>query len=423
MMKSQKQTALFLFPILVLLAGMMLLNRVWLNEYRSASYQEISAFCQTVLEQDPESEELLLSALKEYTLADRTRTSGGGVDSPKAADGSDSPETSSGSVSPETPGGSFLNAYGYTRGAFSIRPAGAVSLLIAAVAAVVTAVFLLSAWLAAARRRARIDELTLYLEQVNTGEAGTLLQTREDEFSHLQDEIYKTVTNLYVTREQAVNAKENFADNLANIAHQLKTPLTAALLSLQLMERSDPNEFIRPIRNQLARLTRLEEALLTLSKIDSGTLILDHSPVDLYTVLSLASENLGELTAREQLRVEIPDKGSIEILGDMEWTMEALMNLMKNCMEHSPAGGTIHCDYSQNPLYTEILIWDEGAGFDPGDLPHLFERFYRGKQAEGTGAGIGLALACSLFELQNGCITARNLPSGGACFEIRIYSH
>ena len=107
----------------------------------------------------------------------------------------------------------------------------------------------------------------------------------------------------------------------------------------------------------------------------------------------------------------------------MEWTMEAFLNLLKNCMEHSTQNGTIHCDYSTNSIYSEILIWDEGEGFYPDDIPHLFERFYRGKNASSNGIGIGLALAKSIFELQNGNITARNLPDGGACFEIRIYSH
>ena len=92
-------------------------------------------------------------------------------------------------------------------------------------------------------------------------------------------------------------------------------------------------------------------------------------------------------------------------------------------MEHSPGGGTIHCDYSYNPLYVEVLIWDEGEGFCPEDIPHLFERFYRGKRAVPNGIGIGLSLAKSIFELQNGNITARNLPERGACFEIRVYSH
>ena len=110
------------------------------------------------------------------------------------------------------------------------------------------------------------------------------------------------------------------------------------------------------------------------------------------------------------------------VLADMDWTMEALMNLMKNCMEHQK-GGTVHCSYAQNPIYTEILIWDSGEGFAKEDLPHLFERFYRGKNAKEGGIGIGLALAKEIIERQNGTIRAQNKPEGGALFEIRFYSH
>ena len=98
------------------------------------------------------------------------------------------------------------------------------------------------------------------------------------------------------------------------------------------------------------------------------------------------------------------------------------MNLMKNCAEHG-AGGCVRCFYEQNPLYTEIRIWDEGAGFVREDLPRLFERFYRGKNAGEGGIGIGLALAKELIERQDGAIRAKNLPEGGACFEIRFYRH
>ena len=98
------------------------------------------------------------------------------------------------------------------------------------------------------------------------------------------------------------------------------------------------------------------------------------------------------------------------------------MNLMKNCMEHNP-GGTVHCSYAQNPLYTEILIWDEGEGFAREDMPHLFERFYRGQNAGEGGIGIGLSLSKEIIERQNGTIRAGNKPDGGAFFEIRFYSH
>lgn len=99
------------------------------------------------------------------------------------------------------------------------------------------------------------------------------------------------------------------------------------------------------------------------------------------------------------------------------------MNLMKNCMEASESGTTVHCSYGQNPLYVQIRIWDEGQGFKKEDLPHLFERFYRGKGSKDTGIGIGLSLSKAIIEMQNGIIRASNLSEGGACFEICFYSH
>lgn len=111
----------------------------------------------------------------------------------------------------------------------------------------------------------------------------------------------------------------------------------------------------------------------------------------------------------------------MRITADPDWTMEAVVNLMKNCMEHG--GGKIHCSYSQNPLYTEIVIWDEGPGFAREELPHLFKRFYRGQNAPRGGIGIGLALAKEIIERQNGTLRAANRPGGGALFEIHFYSH
>ena len=269
----------------------------------------------------------------------------------------------------------------------------------------------------------RINGLTDYLEKVNTGSGGVLLQTGEDEFSKLQDEIYKTVTTLYQTRDAALKAKNNFAENLYNIAHQLKTPITSISLSAQMMKENPSPRHLEQILKQLSGLTHLEEALLLLSRIDAGTLTLERTEVDVFTVLMLAADNLQELFAEADVRVDIPESGSVLIRADMEWTMEAFINLFKNCMEHTPAGGVVHCSYEQNPLYTQIRIWDTGTGFPKKDIPHLFQRFYRGENAKGNGIGIGLAISKAIIEGQNGTISADNLPDGGACFEIRIYCH
>lgn len=269
----------------------------------------------------------------------------------------------------------------------------------------------------------RVAALTDYLEKVNTGQDGVLFSTGEDALSKLQDEIYKTVTELHQTKEAALKARRSLAENLDNIAHQIKTPITAISLSTQMMYEAPSQEHLEEIRRQISRLTHLEESLLLLSRIDSGTLPFEKKAVDVFTVLMLAADNLQELFRRADVSVNIPESGEITVLADLDWTMEAVMNLLKNCMEHTPPGGAVYCSYEQNPLYVQIRIWDTGTGFAKEDLPHLFERFYRGKNAKSGGIGIGLALAKEIIESQNGTLTAGNSRDGGACFEIRIYSH
>ncbi|MBA4689093.1 MAG: HAMP domain-containing histidine kinase [Candidatus Galacturonibacter soehngenii] len=271
------------------------------------------------------------------------------------------------------------------------------------------------------RERERIEVLTRYLERLNLGREVTIVPNNEDSFSGLQDEIYKTVTTLYKTREEAVAVKENYADNLANIAHQMKTPLTSMSLITQLLKEDLQEEYLEQLQKQIERLTKLEEALLLLSRIDAGVLALEKENVDVYTMLLLAVEGLEELSVTKGCEIKLENRGVVSFMGDMEWSIEAFSNLIKNCMEYAKSQVTI--EYSQNPLYTEIKVWDDGEGFAKQDISHIFERFYRGSRAREGGIGIGLALAKSLILIQNGCIEAKNLSSYGACFVVRFYCH
>lgn len=395
MNEKKKQIILLIFPFVVFAVGMILTSFFFYHTYRQIAFEHTSALCETILSNSPKTEPQLLDALKDYHAL----------------------------TEQELRGNDYLEKYGYQADDFCNGFSLDIVLFPILFFSVTAGAFAVASLMVYQKKQKRIANLTEYLEQVNIGADGTLIQIQEDEFSHLQDEIYKTVTTLYQTRETAVSSKKNFADNLANIAHQLKTPITAAFLSLQLMKKECPGTYANQIEQQLERLNRLEESLLMLSKIDAGTLPLKREKVDLYTVLNLASDNLNDLLRKNQVSVDIPENGCIEFSGDLEWTMEALINLIKNCMEHSEPGETVHCDYAGNPLYVEIRVWDHGTGFDTEDLPHLFERFYRGRRTVSNGIGIGLALARSIFELQNGTITAYNLQNGGACFEIRIYSH
>ena len=371
--------------------------------YSRLQFDLVNVICGEVLEQDPEMMSIVSSALKEYT--------GGNVDGVAV--------------------NNVLSVLGYRISDFS--DSDITYHIIFAITGFLAGIFLFVFTFVFRNKTEakRIEALSDYLEQVNIGKAVVLSVSGEDIFSKLEDEIYKTVTFLYQTKDAAVQAKNDFAENLSNIAHQIKTPITAISLSLQtLSEIPVKNEYekdkMEQIKKQLIRLIHLEESLLVLSRLDAGALTFQKEEADVFTVLVLAADNLQELFVDSGTSIDIPELGEMVIRADLDWTMEAIMNVMKNCMEHN-MGGTVHCSYRQNPLYTEILIWDEGDGFVKEDIPHLFKRFYRGQNASvgddihNSGIGIGLALSKEIIEHQNGTIRAKNLPNGGACFEIRLY--
>ena len=371
--------------------------------YSRLQFDLVNVICGEVLEQEPEMKHIVSAALKEYT--------GGNADGVAMGD--------------------VLSVLGYDISDFS--DSSVIYDIMFATTGFLAGIFLFAITYAFRNKTEakRIEELSDYLEQVNMGKAVVLSASGEDLFSKLEDEIYKTVTFLYQTKDAAVQAKNDFAENLSNIAHQIKTPITAISLSLQTlsempMKKEYEKDRMEQIKKQLNRLIYLEESLLVLSRLDAGTLMFQKEDVDVFTLLVLAADNLQELFADSGTFIDIPESGEMAVTADLNWTMEAVINVMKNCMEHN-AGGTVHCSYGQNPLYTEIFIWDEGDGFAKEDIPHLFKRFYRGKNADaggnirGSGIGIGLALSKEIIEHQNGTIRAKNLPNGGACFEIRLY--
>ena len=355
--------------------------------YNRLQFDLVNVICGEVLEQEPEMKHIVSAALKEYT--------GGNADGVAMGD--------------------VLSVLGYDISDFS--DSSVIYDIMFATTGFLAGIVLFAITFAFRNKTEakRIEELSDYLEQVNMGKAVVLSVSGEDLFSKLEDEIYKTVTFLYQTKDAAVQAKNDFAISLS-----LQT------LSEMPMKKEYEKDRMEQIKKQLNRLIHLEESLLVLSRLDAGTLMFQKEDVDVFTLLVLAADNLQELFADSGTFIDIPESGEMAVTADLNWTMEAVINVMKNCMEHN-AGGTVHCSYGQNPLYTKILIWDEGDGFAKEDIPHLFKRFYRGKNADaggnirGNGIGIGLALSKEIIEHQNGTIRAKNLPNGGACFEIRLY--
>lgn len=289
----------------------------------------------------------------------------------------------------------------------------------AALAAAALGLCLLGAALAVSGRRLRrrVRQLTERLEDARAGRPLPLWDDSGDLFGPLADELGKTVTELNHTRQAALDARDRFARSLADIAHQLKTPLAA----LSLAGQAAGGAVRRQIEPQVERLTRLEEALLLLARLDADALPLRPAETDAFTLLMLAADQVQPLAAEAGVTLDIREAPPMALRADPDWTVEALLNLLKNCVEHAPAGSAVHGVCTRNALYTEIVLRDEGPGFAAADLPHLFERFYRGQGARPGSTGIGLAIARELLARQNAVLNAGNAPQGGGQFTVRFY--
>ena len=271
--------------------------------------------------------------------------------------------------------------------------------------------------------RLRVASLTRYLGQVNAGEYRMRPKLREDSLSPLEDELYKTIVLLREGREQAVAARQSLADNLADIAHQLKTPLSSITLLADMLSFHLAEEQRWPasrISAQAERMSHLVATLLILSRMDAGTLVMEQKHLDVEEMCRCAADSLQPLFAEAQVTLRLP-RTDAAYTGDMAWSIQAVANILKNCCEHTPPGGELAIRAEENPLYTSICIEDTGTGIPPEDLPHLFERFYRGQHTKKDSIGIGLALSKSLVEAQNGTLSAENRAEGGARFVLKFY--
>ncbi len=251
-----------------------------------------------------------------------------------------------------------------------------------------------------------------------------IAEYNEGELSILANQIQKITLLLKESAETVKADKKYLADSLADISHQLRTPLTAMNLTASMLRNPELTtkkrmELSVELRNLLTRTDWLVETLLKISKLDAGTVTLSRETVKVKDILTRAAKPLAiPMELRNQMLVIHCESESIT--GDLIWTAEALCNILKNCMEHSPEGGTITVSVADTSLYTQITVEDTGSGFDPKDIPHLFERFYKGSNASENSYGIGLALAKTVITAQNGTVQAMN-GDHGAKFLVKFY--
>ena len=249
-------------------------------------------------------------------------------------------------------------------------------------------------------------------------------ESDEGELSILHSEITKMMLRIREQNDALKKEKEHLADSLADVAHQLRTPLTSANLILSLLANNpDENErkaFLRETEELLVRMDWLITALLKLSRLDAGIVVFQSEQIDVNNLICAALRPFLIPMELHDIDFQIDIPQGMIIQGDLGWLSEAIQNILKNCMESAGENGKIEIACTDNPLFAEIVIHDSGGGFEKEDLPCLFDRFYRGKNPNATGYGIGLALSKMIITRQSGTIIAKNHPQGGAIFAIRF---
>ena len=270
----------------------------------------------------------------------------------------------------------------------------------------------------------QIKKLSEYLKNINSG--NYMLDVRdnlEGELSILKSELYKVTVMLREQNEVLKKDRAALADALSDISHQLKTPLTSMFMMTDLLCDADlpeekRREFTSHIRSQLRRLQWLVSSLLKLSRLDAKTIQFKPGLVETSRLVEKAVSPLLIPMELKNQTLNVQSEGCF-LRCDENWTAEALLNILKNCVEHTPENGEIAVICTVNPLYHEICIHDNGPGIDENDLPYIFNRFYRGKNASDDSVGIGLAMAAAIIQEQGGNIVASSKPQGSV-FTIRF---
>ena len=274
-------------------------------------------------------------------------------------------------------------------------------------------------------RYRKISQLTSNIDRIlHENENICLEDYNEGELALLQSEIHKMTVRLREQQSKLIEDKVYLADFLADVSHQIRTPLTSINILVSMLAEPDISfekreQTVHKLYGLLSRIDWLINALLKMSKIDAGTVKFHGEKITMQQLLEKAFMPVRVPIELHCQELVVEADGELEC--DIAWSCEAIGNIVKNCMEHTPDGGTIKVIGSENALYAEIVITDSGSGIDAEDLPHIFERFYKGRASEDKGGfGIGLALARMIITEQNGTLKAENY-SGGAMFTIRFY--
>lgn len=271
-----------------------------------------------------------------------------------------------------------------------------------------------------------IRKLTKYFNSINLGNYDIdINDNKENELSILKNEIYKTTIML---KEQASNSqKDKYAlkESLEDISHQLKTPLTAITIMLDNVTSDNIDNkvkmrFLSDIKKEVSNINFLVQNLLKLSRFDVNAITYNISLNKLEDIICESLNNLSSLSDLKNVKIKHIKNGSVMLKCDYKWEVEAITNIIKNCIEHTE-NGTVKISYNDCKTYIKLVIEDNGVGINKEDIAHIFERFYKGANSSKDSVGIGLSLSLSIIEKDNGKIDVES--KNGTTFTIRYYKY
>ena len=246
------------------------------------------------------------------------------------------------------------------------------------------------------------------------GEPGTIYQ--------LFGSIEQLAQSLQAKSEMEQRAKAFLKDMISNISHQLKTPLAALSMYMEIITEEPGREevvknFSQKSRQSLERMEELIQSLLKMARLDTGSIVFEKRQCLVSELVEQAVCDLIERARRERKEIQIEGEEKETIACDQEWTKEAVGNLVKNALDHTEAGGLIRISWEKAPAVSRLMVKDNGCGIAEEDIHHIFKQFYRSRNSgDRQGTGLGLSLAKAIAEGQGGNLSVKSSPGEGSVF-------
>lgn len=277
------------------------------------------------------------------------------------------------------------------------------------------------------KEKRELDKIVDYLKELNRGNYDLKIDLNsEGILSILKNEIYTTTVMLREMASREYLDKINLKENLANISHQLKTPLTSISILVdnlcdEEVDKKTELEFLNDIKRQVDNINYLIIVLLKLSRFDANVITFKKDDINVKKLILECMKNLDVIREVKNINIHVSGANDVEFIGDYKWESEAISNILKNAIEHTLNGKFIYISFKDKSIYTEIIIEDEGLGMRNSEKNRIFERFYKGSSTNSNNFGIGLSLAKEIITKDNGKIIVKSEVNKGTKFIIRYY--